>query len=125
MKTTIRIISGLLNYSVAIMLLAMPFINSGEQGIMAHIVTSFTGALIMVITLLTKFEPGLFKMISLREYLFFGMAVGVFMLVSPFVFGFYPYGFLFHLIAGLLISTFSFFVHRSIFMHRHKNVVNA
>ena len=125
MKTTLRIVSGLLNYAVALMLLAMPFINSNEQGIMTHIVTSFSGALILVITLLTKFETGLFRMISLREYLFFGMAVGVFLLVSPFVFGFYPYGFLFHLISGLSISTLSFFVHRSIFVHRHKNVVNA
>jgi len=125
MKTKLRIVSGLMNYAVAVLLLAMPFINGGEQGITAHIVTSFTGALILVVTLLTKFEAGIFNMISLREYLVFGMAIGVFMLVSPFVFGFYPYGFLFHLIAGISISTISVVIHRSIFAHRHKHVANA
>jgi uncharacterized membrane protein YeaQ/YmgE (transglycosylase-associated protein family) len=126
MKTKLRILYGVVNYVVALLLLSMPFIKSNsDQSITAHIVTSFTGAVILVVTVLTNFEMGLLRRISLRENLTFGLCIGVFMLASPFIFGFYPYGFLFHLISGITISLLSAFLHRSIFVHRHRNALNA
>jgi hypothetical protein len=125
MKTKLRIIYGLLNYVLAALFLAMPFINGNEQSITAHIVTSFSGAFILVVTLLTNFELGVLRVISLREYLFFGLIAGGFLLVSPFIFGFYPYGFILHLVAGITLSTSSAFIHRSIFVNRHRTMMSA
>ena len=125
MKTKLRILYGLLNYVLAVLLLAMPFINTNEQSITAHIVTSFSGAFILIVTLLTKFELGILPLISLREYLVFGLIAGAFLLLAPFVFGFYPYGFVFHLVAGITISCCSAIVHKSIFVNRHKGFMNA
>jgi hypothetical protein len=125
MKAKLRLTYGILNYTLATLLLIMPFLNTIEHSVVAHIIPSSAGAFLLIASLLTNYELGFFRFITFRENLVIGIIIGIFLFLSPFIFNFYVHGYLFHLFTGSVIFTMSVYVHKSIFVNRHKRIINA
>lgn len=93
---------GLLDYSVAILLLITPwvfgFFNDGPESWTPILL----GALTIVYSLLTRYEWGAAKTLSMRTHLLLDALNGLFLTASPWIFGFYRSVHLPHVIIGIM-----------------------
>lgn len=88
-----RIIStkvhGMLDYPLAIILLFAPNIfDFSDVGGAAVAVPRIIGVLIIFTSLMTKYEFGVFKVISMANHLRLDYAASLLLAASPFIFGF-------------------------------------
>lgn len=92
---------GVLDYIVGIFLIAAPWLLGFARGGAETWVPVVLGAGAIVYSLLTNYELGVFRTISMRTHLTFDFISGVFLATSPWIFGFNEYVYLPHLILGL------------------------
>jgi len=97
---------GILDYILAVLLIASPWLfNFAENGMQLW-VPVIAGILIIIYSMMTAYEPGLSDNIRMRTHLVTDMCVGVLLALSPWVFGFYDIVFIPHVaFGGLLIVT--------------------
>ena len=89
MRFVTRKIHSLLDYPVALSLMAMPFIlGIGESNPLARWLSVATGVAALVLTLLTDHETGVIRVIPYWMHVVVDRIVGVTFLAAPFVFGF-------------------------------------
>ena len=82
-------IHAMLDYPVAISLMAMPFLlGLGESTPLALWLSVGTGVAALILTLLTNHETGVFRVLPYSFHLAVDFAVGVVFLVAPIAFGF-------------------------------------
>lgn len=74
------------------------FSNSGP----ATLVPATAGVLVILYSLLTDYELGLFDTISMQSHLVIDRAVALFMILSPWLFGFASHVWMPHVITGVL-----------------------
>lgn len=74
------------------------------------------GVLQMIMVIFTKHEGGLIKVFPLQLHLLLDMFVGFLLLISPFLYKFYPFVFLPHVLLGLFLLGSSIFTRRSPFL---------
>jgi hypothetical protein len=101
-----RIIStkahGVLDYLMGILLIASPWLFNFARGGAETWVPVILGAAAIGYSLLTNYELGAFKTISMRSHLNLDLMSGAFLAASPWIFGFNDYVYLPHLILGIL-----------------------
>lgn len=82
-------VHGALDYIVAIALLLAPMLfGFSEVGGAAVIIPMVLGAGLFLYSLFTKYEWGLIKVLGMPYHLIIDVVASVFLLLSPFIFGF-------------------------------------
>ncbi len=80
-------VHGLLDYMMGIFLLLTPLLFSFPGGAPTTILFS-VGILIVLLTLTTNYERGIVKIIPMNLHLAIDILTGLFLVISPWIFGF-------------------------------------
>lgn len=100
-------VHGILDYVVAIVLVLAPILfGFSEVGGAAVVVPTVLGIALFVYSLLTKYEWGVFKVLSMPYHLMIDMVAAIFLALSPFLFGFVneaPNAWLPHVVVGIAV----------------------
>lgn len=92
----------MLDYIVAILLLACPWIfNFNNAGAQTY-VPVVLGILTILYSLITNYEYSLTRIIPFKTHLLFDLISGFFLAASPWLFGFHQTVYLPHLVFGIL-----------------------
>ena len=99
-------VHAILDYATAIVLIALPFVfvdalGSGTIGPTGAWTLVFAGLLVLVASLLTRYELGAFKIIPVPVHLGLDALVGIFLIASPWLFGFADVVWWPHVLVGL------------------------
>lgn len=81
-------IHGFLDYLVGVVLIAAPWLFGFANGSVAQWVPVILGAALIVYSLLTDYELGAVRFISMPVHLGLDIAGGVLLAISPWLFGF-------------------------------------
>lgn len=95
-------IHGMLDYLTGIILIAIPWIYGFAGGGPAQMVLVTVGVLIIIMSLLTKYEYGFYKAIPMEVHLLTDAVIGVFLIMSPWLFDFAYVALGPHLLFGIL-----------------------
>jgi len=95
-------VHGVLDYVVGLLLIAAPWIFNFDNGTAAQWVPVIIGVMVILMSLMTNYEAGAFRVISMKTHLTMDVIVGIFLAASPWLFGFAEQVYLPHLIVGLL-----------------------
>lgn len=101
-----RIIStrmhGVLDYMMSLLVMSAPWLFSFARGGAETWVPVIIGATSLVYTILTNYELGIAKQLSMRTHLTLDFIGGTLLALSPWLFGFSELVYLPHLIFGIL-----------------------
>jgi hypothetical protein len=95
-------VHGVMDYLVGILLIASPWLFDFDRGGMETWIPVILGAGTLVYSIMTDYEFGLTRNLSMRTHLTLDLMSGVLLAVSPWLFGFADYVYLPHLIFGLV-----------------------
>jgi hypothetical protein len=101
MKLIPTSVHGVIDYIVGLLLMAAPWLLGFAVGGAETWVPVALGAGALVYSLLTSYELGLMRVISMRTHLMLDAMSGVLLASSPWVFGFSEYVYLPHVAFGL------------------------
>lgn len=108
---------SLFDYAGGIIIPASPWLFGFYQvGGAALFIPLVFGALQLIMVIFTKHEGGFIKVFPLQLHLLLDMIVGFLLIVSPFLYKFYPFVFLPHLILGMLVFGSAIFTRHSPFL---------
>jgi hypothetical protein len=93
---------GVLDYLVAILLIAAPWLFQFARGGMETWVPVLLGVGVILYSLLTNYELGAARAISMPAHLWLDGLGGAFLASSPFIFGFAEFVWVPHVVVGLL-----------------------
>jgi hypothetical protein len=93
---------GYLDYIMGVLLIAAPWLFGFTRNGAETWVPVVLGAGMILYSLLTDYEMGVTRMISMRTHLALDMIAGLLLAVSPWLFGFAEYIWEPHLILGIL-----------------------
>lgn len=93
---------GVLDYLVGILLIASPWIFGFAENETAKWIPVVLGISALFYSLLTDYEFGMSKTISMRAHLALDTVSGIFLAASPWIFGFADQVYAPHLILGIL-----------------------
>jgi hypothetical protein len=100
-------VHGVLDYVVAIALILAPFIfGFSNVGGAAVVVPIVLGVGLIIYSLLTRYELGAVKLIKMPLHLVFDVVASLFLIASPFLFGFInqaPNAWLPHIVVGAAV----------------------
>ncbi len=97
-------IHGFMDYFIAILLIASPWLFGFYRGGIESYIPIGVGTLILVQALMTRNETGAMKVIPMSAHLMSDLAIGLFLALSPWLFFFHDYIWEPHFIVGLLIT---------------------
>lgn len=92
---------GYLDYAMGLLLIVAPWLFNFARGGAGTWVLVILGASAIVYSLLTDYELGASRQISMRTHLGLDLFSGILLAASPWLFGFSDYVYLPHLILGL------------------------
>ena len=92
---------GILDYLMGVLLIAAPWLLGFADGTAAQWVPVTLGIIMLVMSLLTNYELGAIKLIPMGVHLGMDVLSGIFLAVSPWLFGFNDVVYLPHLILGI------------------------
>lgn len=95
-------VHGILDYMMGLLLIASPWIFNFHRGGAETYVPVILGAGVILYSILTDYEMGAAKKITMPAHLTMDLLGGIFLAVSPWLFGFAEYVYLPHLIFGIL-----------------------
>ena len=101
---------GYLDYLVAVLLIAAPWLFGFYRGGTESWVPIILGVTTIVYSLLTNYELGAFRVIPFNVHLGIDVLSGIFLAASPWLFNFADYVYVPHLVVGLLeigVATFT------------------
>lgn len=93
---------GIADVVVAILLIAAPFVLGFADGGAAQWVPITLGVLMIGASLFTRYELGIIPLISMPMHLMTDVAAGLFLMASPWIFGFSGLVFLPHVVVGAI-----------------------
>ncbi|MGF1583831.1 MAG: hypothetical protein ACFCUM_00820 [Bacteroidales bacterium] len=100
---------GILDYLAGVILILIPWINGFGDGGPAQMVLVTAGILIIVMSLLTDYEYGFFKVIPMEIHLVTDALLGMFLMMSPWLFDFSYVSLGPHLLFGFLLIVAALF----------------
>jgi len=95
-------VHGVLDYLVGIILIAAPWLFDFARGGAETWVPVVLGAGAIIYSLMTDYEMGLSRSISMSTHLSLDLWSGIILAASPWLFGFHDYVYMPHLIVGLV-----------------------
>ena len=103
---------GVIDYLMGLLLIVSPWIFGFANGEAAQWVPILVGVGALVYSIMTDYELGLLKVISMPVHLIIDLLSGVFLAASPWIFGFADEVYLPHLILGIAEIGASLFTHK-------------
>ena len=94
-------IHGLMDYLMGLVLIAAPWLFDFADGSAAMWVPIIIGASVILYSLFTDYEWGVLPRLSMRAHLFLDAIGGLFLALSPWLFGFSEFVYLPHLVFGI------------------------
>ena len=94
-------VHGVLDYLVGVLLIAAPWLLNFARGGAETWVPVVLGAGAIIYSLMTNYEFGLSRSISMRTHLTLDLMSGILLAASPWLFGFSDYVYVTHLVVGL------------------------
>lgn len=92
---------GILDYFWGILLILSPWLFNFANGGAAQIVPMVVGFMVLLMALVTNYELGAIKKVPMSTHLTMDIFAGVFLVISPWLFGFADVVYLPHLIFGI------------------------
>ncbi|MBC3538545.1 hypothetical protein ACFSC6_17580 [Rufibacter sediminis] len=97
-------IHGIMDYLIAVLLIAAPWLLGFYRGGIESFIHIGAGMIILIQALLTRNETGAVKMIPMPAHIMSDLAIGLLLALSPWLFFFHDYIWEPHFIVGLLIT---------------------
>jgi hypothetical protein len=94
-------VHGIIDYLTAFLLIGLPFTLHYNTGTMEGRIFIILGVVLVIYSLITRYEHGLVDIIPFKLHLIFDLLSGILLAASPWIFGFYHEAYLPHLIIGL------------------------
>lgn len=94
-------IHGILDYVLAVLMIAAPWIFSFPTGVGAGAATIAAGLALAAYSIVTDYEPAAIRRLSLPGHLLLDAVVGVLLALSPWVLGFDDRVWIPHVVLGL------------------------
>ena len=104
-------LQGVLDYPLAIIIFTSQWIFDFDQRMAKH-VTVLVGASLILLNILTNYEMGLLRIITVRLHLTIEFLLGLVLASSPLLFDFYEFVYLPHLLLGLIVMGLSLITKR-------------
>lgn len=101
MKKIPTSLHAMMDYTSAAILIAAPWIFKFNDVGTATWLCVIAGLMIVLLSLFTRYEGGLVRVLPMPIHLLTDVVLGVFLILSPWIFGFAQYTYLFHLAMGL------------------------
>lgn len=101
MKVISTRIHGIIDYAMGILLIVAPWLLDFSRGGAETWVPVILGAGTIVYSLMTNYELGVIKKISMTGHLWLDAIAGILLAISPWLFNFAEYVYLPHLILGI------------------------
>lgn len=101
-----------IDYGSAVVFLVAPWIFLFDDVATAKWSSVAVGAVILLMSLLTRYEGGLLRVIPMRVHLGADILVGLFLVLSPWLLNFVNHTFLFHVFMGLVAIILGIFTKR-------------
>jgi hypothetical protein len=95
-------VHGYLDYIMGALLIAAPWLFDFDRGGAETWVPVILGAGAIIYSLMTDYEMGATRGISMRTHLMLDLLSGIFLAASPWIFGFADYVYVPHLVLGIL-----------------------
>jgi hypothetical protein len=95
-------VHGVMDYLVGILLIASPWLFDFNRGGMEAWIPVILGAGALMYSIMTDYELGLTRTLSMRTHLTLDLMSGILLAASPWIFGFADYVYVPHLILGLV-----------------------
>ncbi|HYD91016.1 MAG TPA: SPW repeat protein [Flavobacterium sp.] len=93
---------GFLDYIVGLFLIAAPWVFNLDPSAPEGMIFIIMGAAVIVYSIITNYELGLIKALSMKTHLTLDVLSGIVLAASPWLFGFADRVYLPHLILGIL-----------------------
>lgn len=93
---------GYMDYLMGVFLIAAPWIFNLDPGAPEGIILIVLGAMAIIYSLITRYEMGMAKIISMKTHLTLDVLSGILLAASPWLFGFADRVYLPHLILGII-----------------------
>jgi predicted membrane metal-binding protein len=107
---------GVADYLAGIVITASPWLfGFRDVGGAALFIPVVFGTLLTLMTIFTRHEMGLIKVVPMQVHLTLDMLTGFLLIVAPFLYGFYHNVFLPHLLLGLFLFGSALFTQHSPF----------
>jgi hypothetical protein len=118
---------GVLDYISGLLLIASPWIFNFEDAGAAQWVSVIVGAMILIMSIFTDYEAGMIKLISMPGHLTMDILTGLFLALSPWIFGFADHIYIPHLIIGLVETGAGIFTETNphTMKHHQRNIRQA
>jgi hypothetical protein len=94
-------VHGILDYSLGLLLLSSPWIFKLSVGYAEAAVPMILGLAIILYSLCTDYEEGLFKRLSMNVHLNLDLLGGILLAASPWIFNFHQYVYMPHVFLGI------------------------
>lgn len=114
-------IHGVLDYLMGALLIAAPWILDFNRGGAETWVPVILGAGVILYSIFTDYELGVVRKLSMPTHLMMDLAGGVFLAISPWLFGFDDFVYLPHLILGIAEIGAAIFTKRVPDTHHDQN----
>lgn len=95
-------VHGIMDYLMAVLLMASPWIFGFANGGYAQWVPFIVGVMIIGQSLFTNYEVSLIQRIPMKTHLSLDVITGLVLAASPWIFGFAEFVYLPHLVLGIL-----------------------
>lgn len=95
-------VHGMLDYLMGVLLIASPWLFGFANGGAAQWVPIILGLGALLYSIITDYELGLLKILSMKVHLMIDLISGIFLAASPWIFGFADEVYLPHLILGII-----------------------
>lgn len=94
-------VHGILDYTVSLLFIASPWLFDFARGGAETWIPVIVGAGSILMSLFTDYELGAMRRVPLTTHLTVDLGTGLFLALSPWIFGFADYVYLPHLLMGL------------------------
>lgn len=95
---------GYIHYSLGFLFLWVPKIFHLKGDSPESIIFYILAVLILFLSLLADYELGIYKVLPLKSHLMLDVLLGLFLLVSPWLFGFWHRSFVPHMLFGIIMA---------------------
>jgi hypothetical protein len=102
MKIITTRMHGIIDYTAGILFISSPWLFGFARGGPETSIPVIIGIMTLLMSFFTDYELGFIKKIHMTLHLRMDIFIGVFFIISPWIFGFYQYVYLPHVIFGVL-----------------------
>jgi hypothetical protein len=95
-------VHGVMDYLMGILLIASPWLFDFNRGGMETWIPVILGVGALVYSVMTDYELGLTRTLSMPTHLTLDLVSGIFLAASPWIFGFADYVYMPHLVLGII-----------------------